>query len=863
MESAAIGILALSGIAAVAAILALAFGRHVVAALDSAFSKWRRLGFVGRIITAAMVVVATVEAQKGESEGVRSDGVEELRGGFPYSPTPSLTHSPNPTLTHYLTSVKTNTSYSYEMPENAVRYPNWWMRGGYEDVFQLDFGEWRFPLGTASVSSLWVYIWGNARSCLRGGYGIAAIGAPMSAVPQVSQFWHSDGTNGSKILTWHNFFVGRVPLSELNGSQSNCLTQSPQSSLSSPLCVSAQLELFPNGDYIARSNLVERYFKRVNPDDWDDDGIPNIVDANPEGSDGDFFGPNNNLPEGANSNNYCWVEVAVSNVNSLVVFVGDKPSNLPDPHFVAKAGISHRVNLLIGKTYRVTSAQPIVCTAKSSEEISVDQDDERTMTIVYPVSYEIVDNARSISRQVRMVPPLVGMYTWNTNTCCEAEKTDGPYLPTCAPSCTCNGSCDTGGFIFSYEGYSLDFGDVECGCRPKEGDDEEEMKPASVEVAFSRKAIIYEEAYETAPGVTVPLRSTESVLTCSASGGPKGGTVEFVLADGNRLVKGGGSLPYTRELAPGDEVRFDIVCTGQGESSGEDDVVVNGIFTENETGEVLAAEDRLTVVRVDFIPELQAPENHCIRRHKVGVREKIGYECIPNLHAVEWINTGNGRFADAEYICSLDSEENPIKVRYKDVDYMPSISVVAPNGIEAASVWHKTYGASTNQAGEIGMRFELRVRPLDVCFSGIAVEEVPCDIGSREGYFAYPIFAYLQSHTFDNGAGRWSKVRPTNILEYIDEASIESLIPRITPDGILTNDLSFGWIDGRVEWDIPMGWGEENSVIGDNPYKKFAEDTKAEMRIFSSGQSGVRKFQHQVTRYIDGRIFLDMKEIKP
>ena len=35
--------------------------------------------------------------------------------------------------------------------------------------------------------------------------------------------------------------------------------------------ISAQLELFPNGDYIARSNLVERFYKRINPDDWDDD----------------------------------------------------------------------------------------------------------------------------------------------------------------------------------------------------------------------------------------------------------------------------------------------------------------------------------------------------------------------------------------------------------------------------------------------------------------------------------------------------------------------------------------------------------------------------------------------------------------
>jgi hypothetical protein len=48
---------------------------------------------------------------------------------------------------------------------------------------------------------------------------IFAVDFPMSAVPQVSEFWYMDGTNGSKILTWHNFFVGRVPISELDGSE--------------------------------------------------------------------------------------------------------------------------------------------------------------------------------------------------------------------------------------------------------------------------------------------------------------------------------------------------------------------------------------------------------------------------------------------------------------------------------------------------------------------------------------------------------------------------------------------------------------------------------------------------------------------
>ena len=328
MESAAIGILALSGIAAVAAMVAFAFGRHVVSALDSAFSKWRRMGFVGRIVTAAMVVVATVEAQK-KCSNVGMNEYSNVNDSIA-----SFKHSNIQTFKHYfsLEEVITNDSYSYSMPASAVRYPNWWMRGGYEDVFKLELGDWRFPIGTNLVDYLWVYIWGKVRPRLKAKeLEIAAVDSPMSAVPQVSEFWYMDGTNGSKILTWHNFFVGRIPISELDGSESEFNTETQRhgdtngsdaeikssqiSSVPLSLCVknnsvvpiSAQLELFPNGDYIARSNNVARYYKRVNPDDWDDDGIPNDIDANPEGSDGENFGPDNDLPEGANSSNYCWV----------------------------------------------------------------------------------------------------------------------------------------------------------------------------------------------------------------------------------------------------------------------------------------------------------------------------------------------------------------------------------------------------------------------------------------------------------------------------------------------------------------------------------------------------------------------------
>ena len=101
-----------------------------------------------------------------------------------------------------------------------------------------------------------------------------------------------------------------------------------------------------------RSSTVCR---RVNPDDWDDDGIENEIDPNPLFCDGDFFGPANILPEGANTNAYCTVSVVAPGPDALVVFEGDGPSNYPDPRFVARHGVTNEVFILIGKTYTVST----------------------------------------------------------------------------------------------------------------------------------------------------------------------------------------------------------------------------------------------------------------------------------------------------------------------------------------------------------------------------------------------------------------------------------------------------------------------------------------------------------------------------
>ena len=150
MESSAIGFLALLGLTAVAVCAALLCARPFFAALDGALKRWRRLGIVPRIVVVLMAAVATVEAQKKCSNVGMSEcsNVNDSLSTFK--------HSNIQTFKHYfsLEQVITNNSYSYSKPASAVRYPNWWLRGGYEDVFKLDFGNFRFPIGTNLVDYL-------------------------------------------------------------------------------------------------------------------------------------------------------------------------------------------------------------------------------------------------------------------------------------------------------------------------------------------------------------------------------------------------------------------------------------------------------------------------------------------------------------------------------------------------------------------------------------------------------------------------------------------------------------------------------------------------------------------------------------
>ena len=76
--------------------------------------------------------------------------------------------------------------------------------------------------------------------------------------------------------------------------------------------MNAQIVLWPSGNFVARSNDVKTVCCRVNPDDWDDDGIHNERDANPTIYDGDFYGVANALPPNANPDAYYWLDLSTT-----------------------------------------------------------------------------------------------------------------------------------------------------------------------------------------------------------------------------------------------------------------------------------------------------------------------------------------------------------------------------------------------------------------------------------------------------------------------------------------------------------------------------------------------------------------------
>ena len=469
------------------------------------------------------------------------------------------------------------------------------------------------------------------------------------------------------------------------------------------------------------------------------------------------------------------------------------------------------------------------------------------MYIVYPVSYEIVDAMRSVSRQVWMIPPLDGTFNWNTNTCaCHVDiDTGSSSLPECIGACSCY-SCNLVGFDFHYEGYTLSFDGVECDCTPHVPDEEDDGPyAASASVSFSKSAVIFEDEYMNTPTESVPRRSTSTILTCTAHGGPNGGRATFTLANAEKLGRiAGVDLPIQIDVAAGHKVSFNIVYEGVEASGAENDIVAAAQFVDNEEGDLGGVEDALTVVEVELRAVEDAPDNPCQNRHVFGVSEAVDYKLYPVsvssdmqmdiVDAVFWVES-------KRFYCPWIGGRYDIVYNYKGSRFESTMTVYNPVVVCREVQWDGITG-TIGSAGQIGMKLWLGVGPSTVSFDGIFMVEIPDDIvRAHHGYFNSTDFnrtGYL-SHTVGAGAGKWLQVHGDEWC--VDEAKRQTVYPE-------------PWSNGWKEWNIPVGWGDGlKNLKGEiSPMP-----TKQRFTISEDGSSSVEKYGNKIERRIDNRVYLN------
>ena len=754
----------------------------------------------------------------------------------------------------------TNENISYEMPTNAALVGNWHVHGASSSFGnnRIDFGDWRFPLGTnnATFSSFWYFVDGRIRPTPKDAVReICAVGVPMSAVPGQSRLWRLDGDDGSRILTWENFFLG---------GDTNCP-------------VNAQIVLWPNGDFITRSNEVETVCRRVNPDDWDDDGNHNERDANPTIYDGDLFGVANALPPNANHDAYYWLDLSVTGLLDCATIrvTCDGPSDLGDHLIVARTNEVCHVPLLAGATYAVDSSLPIDYSAVSTEYAEIVTNAENHLTVSLPLELSLVRmqmrsagsaiNYGAASSPINVYPSIIACL----GGCCSRQVVDGMLQWSCSLTCTCGGGHHSIETTALWEGYSKLFvGYASCGCwedapdptpTPSDG-----PYAASVSANFSKDAVIFEDAYENMPGEWVSRRSTATMLTISANGGTNGAVLSVSATNLGKLQKNSGpTFPAHSVSVPARQsITYAMNYVGQSASDTADDIEVVATLTDNVTGESITNDCQATSVRLELAAVYEAPENSCTNRHIYGVGEKVKCKHIPQASSLSWDIVGleynNNLLVGDDCDCILEfsyiaAEVPNLRASCDGAEYSPELALIEPTDIECRHVEWDGFRGAIGVAGGFGMNLDLYVLPMTVSFQGIDMVEEPCNVViPPTGYYASTNFNGELSHTLDAQAGWWNHVKQGN---------------RWTLDNAFANVRYPPWSDGVLHWKIPVAW-----------YQRFADEqyswprnslealrrrmaaSESYLQTFTMTEGGtitISKFGHGISRTTNDVIRLD------
>ena len=644
--------------------------------------------------------------------------------------------------------------------------------------------------------------------------------------------------------------------------------------------------LFSNGDFATRSNEVETVCRRVNPDDFDGDGIANDVDADPLVCDGDFFWPANILPDGANTDAYTTVSLVATGPDTLVVFEGDGPSDYPDPRFVAKHGVTNEVAILVGKSYSVSSDWPVEFVGASDPETWTWPQGDGATQVCRPV-YMAASSGSPFTMSVSPAN-LGGAFSWNAPDCgCSISGSGSTFSWNCPMSCTCCGTYAEG--WYSYEGYRLPATSCLCGCWSDGGEPTWEPAPAalaaSVSASFSKNAVIFEDAYENEPGQWVGKHSTRTRLNLVANGGPNGAVLSVESTNLVKLVGiSGPNLPLAAVNVPAEtQVSYSIVYEGLEASDEGDDIAVKAIVTDGITGDAQTNECVATSIRLELVAVYEAPENPCTNRHVYGVGEKVRFVHYPESLQVTFSATkgdsddkfhyydqfgGNIDESDKHriYVCPIAANYTPDPtISYDGASYTPSISLVEPQAVITPEVsWEGCHAF-----GEVGQGILVTtnyIGPMTVSFQGIMVAEIPCcETNAPTGYFASTNFTGFMTHSADAGAGRSRRIQGRNRWT-VDEAG----------GGLYRN-----WSAGQLTWNIPIGWGRLMSdqdtfgVLLDPEYERWTNsNTRAlliggrsdlhtqKFQIDDNGTARIDKFGHWLSRSRHCRVMLDGKTVQ-
>ena len=741
----------------------------------------------------------------------------------------------------------------------------WLLRGGFEDVVRIPTVGWRFPWCDGFTDGLTVFADGEIRPELREPYFPRPFDAPLAVVPAFNWhllpggvsnvFWYASTPSNSLVVAWENAPVGN---------DVNCLTN-------------FQAEFFADGRFAYRYDDREVGYAPAFPFDWDNDGLENTVDPEPLTAGPDAHGTNaewyNTVCANiVNSNAYYFVDVVAERGPAPIYFTGDRDSRLGNPVVVAHAFETNRVPLLIGVNYAVTSTVPIAVSVPANSAPSgagacyaaVTTNGVSNCAVQWPLNFVFAesfgDSCRIYTANVEPYdpggtfasePPLRGA------PCGCVSFSGNAVMFGCSPTCDCGGICKKGILYYLLGGatFAATGGVCRCGFDdpvPSGPVSHDPTSAPALSITFSKPAVIFEEAYLDSEYGERPKRSTRVQLTVSAYGGAHGGSLALSSQNLDKLSAVAGEtidLPAITNIAPYESFFSTCVYEAADVSGSMNDIRVSGTFTESETGAASYSEGSLTAVKLEFTPNYSI--DNYPHRHRVGVRESSKCTWLPTAATVicdagagGQANLVNGKW---NYTAPLTAGSSPyLTAVCQRVRYPFALDIVEPQAIIVKSTNAFDYGVPPNVAGGAGMELELVVFPTNVSFRGIAVQEVPTDYKDPQGYFANSYFDVVWSHTTNRGAGAWHRIQAGNLFMY-DNAEMGDQLPRMTPEGEITDSLSYGWIAGFMNWRIPVGWNETSASEEDVPVKQFVVYWQR-FRMESDGTLEVEKLGNVVQR---------------